>query len=106
VGCTAAAVSALLSRDAGFREKVDRAIAERELIPLSQMRSASGKSWRAAAWLLERTVKGTYGKDNLTDPVDVGDAVEKEVRNMLYDALVIEQSRKTLQNMAERLEAK
>jgi hypothetical protein len=78
VGCSAGAISMLLQRDESFRAQVDKALADRELIPLSHLRSASGKSWRAAAWLLERTVKGTYLKDNIADPADISRAVDNE----------------------------
>lgn len=66
VGCTVRAIAELVERDRGFRKELDRAIAQRELIPLSYIREASKNSWRAAAWLLERTVGGRYGGQVLT----------------------------------------
>lgn len=80
VGCSPSAISMLSQRDATFRQQVDRAIAEREIIPLSHLRESSKRSWRAAAWLLERTVKGTYRPGSAEDPLDFGRAVEVEVR--------------------------
>ena len=93
VGVTAGAVSQLLKRDETFRVQVDKALANREFIPLSQIRAAGGKSWRAAAWLLERTVKGTYRQDNTADPVDISDAVDKELREELKTHIVSEEAR-------------
>ncbi len=87
VGCSAAAISVLMSRDASFREQIGRAIAQRESIPLSHLREASKRSWRAAAWLLERTVKGTYCRDNSANPVDVALAVEIELREKVDVAI-------------------
>ncbi len=80
VGCTAAAISMLMKRDEEFRWQVNRALAQREIIPLSHIRAASSRAWQAAAWLLERTVKGTYLPGNLSDPADIGRAVDKELQ--------------------------
>ena len=63
VGCKVQAISALAQRDREFGAQLDRAVAQREVIPLSHIREASKHSWRAAAWLLEKTVGGRYGGD-------------------------------------------
>ncbi len=62
VGCTVAAISALADRDPTFAHQLNKAVAQRELIPLSHIREASARSWRAAAWLLQHTVGGRYGE--------------------------------------------
>lgn len=62
VGCTVAAISALADRDPTFARQLNKAVAQRELIPLSHIREASARSWRAAAWLLQHTVGGRYGE--------------------------------------------
>jgi hypothetical protein len=66
VGCTVKAIYALKKRDPEFAKQLARALAQRELIPLSHIREASGRSWRAAAWLLEHTVGGRYGGHVMT----------------------------------------
>lgn len=63
VGCRVQSISALAERDRVFAAQLDRAVATREIIPLSHIREASKHSWRAAAWLLEKTVGGRYGGD-------------------------------------------
>jgi hypothetical protein len=70
VGCDVSTLSKLKERDAAFRDQVVKALAERESFPLAKMREAAGRSWRAAAWLLERTVGGTYRRDSSAEPVD------------------------------------
>jgi hypothetical protein len=44
------------------------------------VRSWSQRSWRAAAWLLERTVKGTYRVGDESDPMDLERAVKEEAQ--------------------------
>jgi hypothetical protein len=99
VGVTAGAISMLLTRDELFRAQVDKALADRELIPLAHLRTASGKSWRAAAWLLERTVKGTYRKDNIADPADIGHAVDKELQESVMMRIASEDARTYVRGM-------
>jgi uncharacterized protein YpuA (DUF1002 family) len=89
----------LLKRDESFRMQVDKALAARELTPLSQLRAASGKNWRAAAWLLERTVKGTYRKDNIADPTDISYAVDKEHQEVAMMHIANEEARLYLRGM-------
>jgi hypothetical protein len=49
---------------------VVKALAEREAFPLSKLREACGRSWRAAAWLLERTVGGHFRRESTENPLD------------------------------------
>jgi hypothetical protein len=99
VGVSAAAIAMLLKRDESFRAQVDKALAERELTPLAQLRAASGKNWRAAAWLLERTVKGTYRKDNIADPTCISHAVDKEHQDVAMRHIANEEARTYLRAM-------
>lgn len=80
VGCSAAAISMLMKRDEEFRDQVGRALAQRELVPLAHLREASKQSWRAAVFLLERTVKGTYRRGSEDDPTDLERLAEEEER--------------------------
>jgi hypothetical protein len=70
VGCDVSTISKLKGRDAAFREQVTKALAEREAFPLSKVREACGRSWRAAAWLLERTVGGHFRRESTENAVD------------------------------------
>lgn len=79
VGCSVSAISKLKDRDAAFREQVAKALAEREAFPLSKVREACGRSWRAAVWLLERTVGGSYRRDCAASPVDWEREITTEV---------------------------
>lgn len=60
VGCSATAISLLAKRDEEFRERLFRATLQRELVPLQNIKAAGQKSWRAAAWLLQRLNPGEY----------------------------------------------
>ena len=54
VGCVPATLRNELRRDPDFRDKVVKAERRRQLVPLQQIQQAGTRSWRAAAWLLER----------------------------------------------------
>lgn len=104
VGVSAGAISMLLKRDESFRLQVDKALADRELIPLAQLNAASGKSWRAAVWRLERTVKGTYRKDNIVDPMDIWSAVDDEHQGFAKRLIAAAQARTYLPAMGVETE--
>lgn len=104
VGCTAAAISMLLKRDEEFRVQVDRALALREINPLAHIRAAMPRAWKAAAWMLERTVKGTYMPGNLSDPADIGRAVDKEVQAEVIGWIADSDARTYLREMCEEQE--
>lgn len=97
-GCGASTISMLMKRDEAFRAEVARALAQRELIPLANLRHASKRSWRAAAWLLERTVKGTYRRENADDPTDLDRVVESEA---LAEERAAERVRRMMEEMDE-----
>lgn len=54
VGCVPETLRNELRRDGKFREKIVQAERRRQLVPLQQIQQAGTRSWRAAAWLLER----------------------------------------------------
>jgi hypothetical protein len=78
VGCSVSAISMLKERDPAFREQVDKALAQRQTIPLANMREAAKRSWRAAAWLLERTEGRVFKRDGLCDAGDLAAEAERE----------------------------
>jgi len=68
-----------------FSEAVHRARAEGEAMLLQQIRQAAPKDWRAAAWILERTMPAKYGrraeiKHGGTVRTDVQQVPETETR--------------------------
>jgi len=64
VGCSTRTIRREAQRNDGFREALRRAELSTEITSLRALRDASGKHWRAAAWLLERTQPDRYGKKN------------------------------------------
>jgi hypothetical protein len=68
----------LAKRDAAFAEQVDKSVAQRESILLSQLRESSKRSWRAAAWLLQTTVGGRFGGHVPTLEEEVESEAEEE----------------------------
>jgi hypothetical protein len=48
--------------DLEFREQLRAAQRQAEVAPLQSLRSHANKNWRAAAWLLERTMPHDYGR--------------------------------------------
>ncbi len=51
-GCSISALKRAVARDPSFAERLKQAEIGREVGELEKVRRASGKSWRAAAWLL------------------------------------------------------
>ncbi|MHB1033661.1 MAG: hypothetical protein ACYC35_26565 [Pirellulales bacterium] len=62
VGCTAATVRNTLVRDEAFAARMRTAEFNSEAIPLKAIMNAGNKSWRAAAWLLERLYPEQYAR--------------------------------------------
>jgi hypothetical protein len=63
VGCAQSTIQRTAERDAGFAEKLRRAICSDEIGLLRHLRNAAKdpKYWRAAAWALERGFPDRYG---------------------------------------------
>lgn len=62
VGVRPTALTMLTKRDPAFAAELKQSEKRREMDALASIRRASGKSWRAAAWLLERTQRRQYGR--------------------------------------------
>jgi hypothetical protein len=62
VGCDRGTIRREALRSSEFAEQLRRAEVEAELHPLRTMRDAAATSWRAAAWLLERTKPEQYAR--------------------------------------------
>jgi hypothetical protein len=70
-GCTEAAVRYREKTDPDFQRRMLESKQIREVSPLRQIREAGTKSWRAAAWLLERVDPQEYGDRRLPPTPDV-----------------------------------
>lgn len=62
VGCVPETLRNELRRDATFREQIIKAERRCQLIPLQHIQNASARSWRAAAWLLERVNPAEFAR--------------------------------------------
>ena len=65
VGVTPAAIRNAAARNRAFHQQMLKAMQTSELDALQTIRAAAPKSWRAAAWLLERTKPQQYGYRNV-----------------------------------------
>ena len=78
--------------DPNFREQFLNAKQIREITPLRQIKEAGGKSWRAAAWTLERLDPEEYGPRNKPSdsPGGIADMIDQyaeELSSNLYGEL-------------------
>lgn len=78
-----------------FSEAVHRSRAEGEAMLLQQIRQAAPKDWRAAAWILERTMPAKYGrraeiKHGGTVRTDVQQVPETEDRLLTVAQLLVD----------------
>lgn len=62
VGVGASTLFAALKADEGFAAKVRRAEMQQDITPLRRILEHSQKSWRAAAWILERQNPNRYAR--------------------------------------------
>ncbi|MEX2138544.1 MAG: hypothetical protein WD894_04745 [Pirellulales bacterium] len=69
VGVSNAAVYLARDRDPLFAARLDRAQQERDILSIGRIQNAGEKSWRAAAWLLERNEPKEFSlKHRISDP--------------------------------------
>jgi hypothetical protein len=64
VGCHVSTIRREARRDPEFAERLRHAERESELAPLSAIRQAAKRSWRAGAWLMERGDAERYATKN------------------------------------------
>lgn len=62
IGCDRGTLRREIQRNQEFAQRIGRAELEAEYEPLHAIQDASRKSWRAAAWLLERTRPEQYSR--------------------------------------------
>ena len=82
VGCSVRTIRREALRNPAFGEKLRRAELAAQLQPISAVRSAASKNWRAAAWLLERTQPRRVRPD-ATRPSLSTDSLSAAVDNLL-----------------------
>ena len=103
VGCAASTIRREALRNDQFAQELRRAPLTAELSPLTAMRQAAARHWRAAAWLLERTNPQRFAKQNLAflKPDQL-----KEYREILMDIIREETADPAIHSrIARRLEA-
>lgn len=71
--------------DPQFRERYLNAKQIREIAPLRQIKEAGGKSWRAAAWTLERLDPEEYGtkRRSSESPDQIADLIDRYAESFL-----------------------
>ena len=72
IGVSQATVYRLLKEDPDFAEQLRQAEVEQEIMPLRYLFDHGRRSWRAAAWVLERTKPNVYGR-RAAETVTYGD---------------------------------
>jgi hypothetical protein len=65
LGCSPATIINQMRRDEKFANDVRKAEVHRMVGPLQNLREQSNRSWRAAAWFLERTDREQFGRQLL-----------------------------------------
>ena len=78
-GVTEGAIRRRERDDPLFREQYLNAKQIREITPLRQIKEAGGKSWRAAAWTLQRLDPEEYGPRNKPSdsPSHISDMIDR-----------------------------
>lgn len=104
VGCSPATIANLAKRDAPFAEQLRQALLQREVTPLKNVVAASGRSWRAGAWLLERRYPERYGRRqpgmvSRGEMVHFAEKIGRIICNHIRDPLGLEQVESDIQRM-------
>ena len=88
VGCHHATITRSARRDAEFAAALWEAEAYSEVEPLSRIVNAGKRSWRAAAWLLERKFPERYSKiESLRVRQPDSDLIEQRKKEQALDGL-------------------
>ena len=100
VGCSASRAAKLCGVTEGairrrerenpqFREQYLNAKQIREITPLRQIKEAGGKSWRAAAWTLERLDPEEYGvkRKSSDSPDQIAELIDRYAESFREEAL-------------------
>lgn len=68
VGCAYSTIGYTARRDPEFRRQLDQAVVQSQLQLIASIRQQANRSWRAAAWLLERLYPHQYGRREPESP--------------------------------------
>jgi hypothetical protein len=87
VSCSVSTIRREALRNDEFRKQLRGAEVHAQLDPLRAMRRAAGTHWRAAAWLLERTIPERFARrrDNACSAHDLHDVVDAIVESAVEE---------------------
>jgi hypothetical protein len=99
VGCAPSTIGYLAANDPHFAAQVRQAEMQKEVRPLRNLMQASGKHWRAAAWLLERQFPNLYARrqPDLMTRHEFREAISS-LTNALIDAVPVAADRRAVRN--------
>ena len=104
VGCAPSTIGYLASRDRYFAKQMRQAEMQKEIRPLTNLMQASGKHWRAAAWLLERQFPNRYARrqPDLMTRQEFRDAMSSVV-NVMVDTVSSQQDRLAMRHRIDQV---
>jgi hypothetical protein len=112
IGCHPRTIRRECCGDPQFREQLKRAELDGQLEPINNLRAASKKHWRAAAWLLERsrpyafcpTKSDVFSRDDLHELIDgINSVITKNHPDAQAAAQLIEHIEDYLTKKSEKL---
>ncbi|MEX0937206.1 MAG: hypothetical protein WDZ59_05045 [Pirellulales bacterium] len=108
VGCSPSTITRLAQRNEPFAEQLRQAEMQREVTPLKNVVAASGRSWRAGAWLLERMYPDRYGRRQ-PDAVSRGEVIHfaeqmgRIIRSHIHDPFGLQQVEGQMKRLIEEI---
>ena len=104
VGCAPSTIGYLAARDRYFAKQMRQAEMQKEVRPLTNLMQASGKHWRAAAWLLERQFPNRYARrqPDLMTRQEFHDAISS-VTNILIDTVSSQRDRLAMRHRIDQV---
>jgi hypothetical protein len=107
VGVSPTAIRNAARREPAFHQQLLKAMQTAELDSLQNIRAAAAKSWRAAAWLLERTKPQQYGYRSARHlSTDYWQRMWDELIGLVHDLLPDAKTRDELCRRIDRVMAK
>ncbi len=97
IGCEPSTIGYLAARDRYFAKQIRQAEMQKEVRPLTNLMQASGRHWRAAAWLLDRQFPDRYARrqPDLMTRKEFRDAISSVV-NIMIDTVSSERDRQAM----------
>lgn len=99
VGCAPSTIGYLAANNPHFAKQIRQAEMQKEVRPLHNLMQASGKHWRAAAWLLERQFPNLYARrqPDLMTRHEFREAISS-LTNALIDAVPVAADRRAVRH--------